>query len=100
MKITVAGIGYVGLSNAVLLAQNNIVTAVDVIKGKADLLNSKKSPIVDKEIEEYLSTKDLNLTATVDAETAYRKADFLKAPSAPGFLKARWPYGRRLTPDI
>ena len=63
MKITVAGIGYVGLSNAVLLAQNNIVTAVDVIKGKADLLNSKKSPIVDKEIEEYLSTKDLNLTA-------------------------------------
>ena len=77
MKITVAGIGYVGLSNAVLLAQNNIVTAVDVIKGKADLLNSKKSPIVDKEIEEYLSTKDLNLTATLDAETAYRKADFI-----------------------
>ena len=54
-KLAVAGTGYVGLSNAVLLAQNNIVTAVDVIKEKVDLLNSKKSPIVDREIEEYLS---------------------------------------------
>lgn len=76
-KIAVAGTGYVGLSNAVLLAQNNIVTAVDVIKEKVDLLNSKKSPIVDKEIEEYLSTKKLNLTATLDAETAYQNADFI-----------------------
>ena len=57
MNIAVAGTGYVGLSNAVLLAQNNMVTAVDVIKEKVDLLNSKKSPIVDKEIEDYLSTK-------------------------------------------
>ena len=76
-RITVAGTGYVGLSNAVLLAQNNMVTAVDVIKEKVDLLNSKKSPIVDKEIEEYLSTKKLNLTATLDAETAYQNADFI-----------------------
>ena len=76
-RITVAGTGYVGLSNAVLLAQNNIVTAVDVIKEKVDLLNSKKSPIVDKEIEDYLSTKELNLTATLDAETAYQNADFI-----------------------
>ena len=76
-RITVAGTGYVGLSNAVLLAQNNIVTAVDVIKEKVDLINSKKSPIVDKEIEEYLSTKELNLTATLDAETAYQNADFI-----------------------
>ena len=78
-RITVAGTGYVGLSNAVLLAQNNMVTAVDVIKEKVDLLNSKKSPIVDKEIEEYLSTKKLNLTATLDAETAYQNADFFYA---------------------
>ena len=77
MRITVAGAGYVGLSNAILLSQNNMVTAVDVIKEKVDLLNSRKSPIVDKEIEEYLSTKDLNLTATVDAETAYQNADFI-----------------------
>lgn len=76
-RITVAGTGYVGLSNAVLLAQNNIVTAVDVIKEKVDLINSKKSPIVDKEIEDYLSTKELNLIATLDAETAYRNADFI-----------------------
>lgn len=76
-RITVAGTGYVGLSNAVLLAQNNIVTAVDVIKEKVDLINSKKSPIVDKEIEDYLSTKELNLIATLDAEAAYRNADFI-----------------------
>ena len=76
-KLAVAGTGYVGLSNAVLLAQNNIVTAVDVIKEKVDLLNSKKSPIVDREIEEYLSTKELNLTATLDAKEAYSDADFV-----------------------
>lgn len=77
MRITVAGTGYVGLSNAVLLAQNNIVTAVDVIKEKVDLINSKKSPIVDKEIEDYLSTKELSLMATLDAKTAYQNADFI-----------------------
>lgn len=76
-KLAVAGTGYVGLSNAVLLAQNNIVTAVDVMKEKVDLLNLKKSPIVDKEIEDYLATKKLNLTATLDAEMAYRNADFI-----------------------
>ena len=77
MKITIVGIGYVGLSNAVLLAQNNIVTAVDVIKEKVDLLNSKKSPIVDKEIEEYLSTKKLNLIATTDIYKAYKDAEYV-----------------------
>ncbi len=77
MKITVAGTGYVGLSNAILLAQNNEVTAVDVVQSKVDLINSKKSPIVDKEIEEYLATKKLNLTATTDGENAYRNADFI-----------------------
>lgn len=77
MKIAVAGTGYVGLSNAILLAQHNEVKTVDIIQEKVDLINSKKSPIVDKEIYEYLSTKDLNLTATTDAMNAYRDADFI-----------------------
>ena len=68
MKIAVAGTGYVGLSNAILLAQNNEVTAIDIIQSKVDLINSKKSPIVDKEIEEFLSTKNLKLKATIDGE--------------------------------
>ena len=77
MKIAVAGTGYVGLSNAILLAQHNEVHAVDIIQEKVDLINRKKSPIVDKEIEEYLSTKALNLTATTDAKSAYADADFV-----------------------
>lgn len=77
MKIAIAGTGYVGLSNAVLLAQHNEVYAVDVIQEKVDLINSKKSPIMDKEIEEYLTTKSLNLTATTDAEVAYKGAKYV-----------------------
>lgn len=77
MKIAVAGTGYVGLSNAVLLSQHNEVKAVDVIQEKVDLINNKKSPIVDKEIEEYLVCKNLNLVATTDAEFAYKNADFV-----------------------
>lgn len=77
MKIAVAGTGYVGLSNAILLAQHNEVTAVDIVSQKVDMINSRKSPIADKEIEEYLSSKKLNLTATSDAEAAYRNADFI-----------------------
>lgn len=77
MKIAVAGTGYVGLSIAVLLAQNNHVTAVDIIPKKVGMINNKKSPIVDKEIEEYLSTKTLDLTATTDGASAYRDADFV-----------------------
>ena len=77
MKIAVAGTGYVGLSISVLLSQKNEVTAVDIIKEKVDMINSGISPIVDKEIEEYLKNKDLNLTATTDAESAYRDADFV-----------------------
>lgn len=76
-KIAVAGTGYVGLSNAILLAQNNEVFAVDIVPEKVELINNKKSPIVDKEIEEYLATKELNLTATVNAEEAYKNADFV-----------------------
>ena len=75
--IAVAGTGYVGLSNSILLAQNNKVFAVDIIESKVELINSGKSPIADREIEEYLAEKKLDLTATTDAETAYRNADFV-----------------------
>ena len=77
MKIVVVGAGYVGLSNAILLAQNNEVYLLDVIKEKVDLINSKKSPIVDKEIEEYLKYKKLNLVATLDDSDIYNKADYV-----------------------
>ena len=77
MKIAVAGTGYVGLSLAVLLAQHNEVTAVDIIPEKVDLINSKKSPIQDNYIEKYLAEKDLDLTATLDAESAYKDAEFV-----------------------
>ncbi len=77
MKIAVAGTGYVGLSMAVLLAQHNEVTAVDIIPEKVEMINNKKSPIVDREIEEYLAEKSLNLTATLDGDSAYKNADFV-----------------------
>ncbi len=77
MKIAVAGTGYVGLSMAVLLSQNNEVTAVDVIESKVNMINERKSPIVDDKIEEYLSQKSLNLFATTDGISAYRDADFV-----------------------
>ena len=77
MQIAVAGTGYVGLSLSVLLAQHNEVTAVDIVKEKVEQINNKKSPIVDKEIEEYLASHELNLTATTDAEKAYSKAEFV-----------------------
>lgn len=77
MKITIAGTGYVGLSNAILLAQHNDVIALDIIKDKVDMINNKKSPIIDPEIEEYLATKDLNLIATTDNFEAYKDADYV-----------------------
>lgn len=77
MKIAVAGTGYVGLSLAVLLSQHNEVWAVDIVQEKVDLINSKKSPIVDNEISEFFSSKKLNLTATTDAEKAYAGAEFV-----------------------
>lgn len=77
MKISIVGIGYVGLSNAILLAQHNEVIALDIIQEKVDMINNKKSPIVDKEIEEYLATKDLNLVATTDNYLAYKDADYV-----------------------
>ncbi|MDK0739647.1 nucleotide sugar dehydrogenase [Clostridium perfringens] len=77
MKIAIAGTGYVGLSNAILLAQNNEVVAVDIIKEKVDMINDKISPIVDKEIEEYLKNEKLNLIATTDSYKAYKDAEFV-----------------------
>ena len=77
LKIAVAGTGYVGLSNAVLLAQHNEVKAVDLVAEKVEMLNNKKSPIEDKEIAEYLTTKELNLKATLDAQEAYKDADYV-----------------------
>ena len=77
MKIAVAGTGYVGLSNAVLLAKNNEVVAVDIIEEKVNMINDKISPIVDKEIEDYLANKELNLVATTDVYKAYKDAEFV-----------------------
>lgn len=77
MKIAVAGTGYVGLSNAMLLAQHNEVVAVDIVADKVKLLNDKKSPIIDKEIEDFLLNKNLNFTATLDKKVAYKDAMFV-----------------------
>ncbi len=76
-KIAIAGIGYVGLSNAVLLSQHNEVVALDVVASKVDMINNRKSPIIDKELEEYLTYKKLNLKATTNPEEAYAGADFI-----------------------
>lgn len=77
MKIAIAGTGYVGLSNAILLAQHNEVVAVDIIQEKVDMINNKVSPIVDKEIQDYLTNKELNLVATTDTYKAYKDAEFV-----------------------
>lgn len=77
MKIAVAGTGYVGLSIATLLAQHHTVTAVDIIPEKVELINNRKSPIQDEYIEKYLAEKELDLTATLDAEAAYSDAEFV-----------------------
>ena len=77
MKIAISGTGYVGLSNAMLLSQNHEVVALDIIPEKIEQLNNKVSPIADTEIEDFLANKDLNFTATLDKELAYKNADFI-----------------------
>ena len=77
MKVAVVGVGYVGLSNAVLLAQHNEVIAVDVMQDRVDMVNARKSPIVDKELEEYLANKKLNLRASSDGKSFYKQADYI-----------------------
>ena len=77
MKIAIAGTGYVGLSNAILLSQHNEVIALDILQEKVDMINNKISPIVDKEIEEYLENKDLNLIATTNIQKAYQEAEYV-----------------------
>jgi UDPglucose 6-dehydrogenase len=81
MKISIAGTGYVGLSNAMLLSQNHEVIALDIIPEKTEQLNNKISPIVDAEIEDYLANKSLNFTVTLDKELAYKNSDELLADS-------------------
>ena len=76
-KIAVAGTGYVGLSIATLLSQHHQVTVVDIVQEKVDLINNRKSPIQDDYVEKYLAEKELNLTATLDAKTAYVDGDFV-----------------------
>lgn len=77
MKITIAGTGYVGLSNAILLAQHHQIIALDVIPEKVEQINQRRSPIADKELEDYLANKPLNLRATLDKFEAYESADFV-----------------------
>lgn len=77
MKITVVGMGYVGLSNAVLLAQHNEVTAIDIVEEKIEAVNQRRSPIIDQELQEYLSEKELNLVATTDVQRAYAEAQYV-----------------------
>ena len=77
MKIAIVGTGYVGLSNAILLAQNNEVVAVDIIEEKVNMINNRVSPISDKEIEEYLANKELNLVATTDNFKAFKDAEYV-----------------------
>ena len=102
-KIAVAGTGYVGLSIATLLAQHNHVVAVDIIPEKVEMINNRKSPIQDEYIEKYLAEKELDLTATLDGEVAYKDAEFvvIAAPTHYDSKKNYFDeYSRAVTPQI
>ena len=102
-KIAVAGTGYVGLSIATLLAQHNHVVAVDIIPEKVEMINNRKSPIQDEYIEKYLAEKELDLTATLDGEVAYKDAEFvvIAAPTNYDSKKNYFDeYSRAVTPQI
>ena len=100
MRITVAGVGYVGLSLAVLLARNNDVTAVTTTPSKAELINSRISPIQDKEIEEYLAARELNLKATTDKEAAYRNAEIVIIAAPTNYDPARGYFDTSAVEDV
>ena len=100
MRITVAGVGYVGLSLAVLLARNNDVTAVTTTPSKAELINSRISPIQDKEIEEYLAARELNLKATTDKEAAYRNAEMVIIAAPTNYDPARGYFDTSAVEDV
>lgn len=100
MRITVAGVGYVGLSLAVLLARNNDVTAVTTTPSKAELINSRISPIQDKEIEEYLAARELNLKATTDKEVAYRNAEMVIIAAPTNYDPARGYFDTSAVEDV
>ena len=100
MRITVAGVGYVGLSLAVLLARNNDVTAVTTTPSKAELINSRISPIQDKEIEEYLAARELDLKATTDKEAAYRNAEMVIIAAPTNYDPARGYFDTSAVEDV
>lgn len=100
MRITVAGVGYVGLSLAVLLARNNDVTAVTTTPLKAELINSRISPIQDEEIEEYLATRELDLKATTDKEAAYRNAEMVIIAAPTNYDPARGYFDTSAVEDV
>ncbi|RDU37127.1 UDP-glucose 6-dehydrogenase [Neobacillus piezotolerans] len=100
MKITITGIGYVGLSNAILLSQHNEVIALDINKEKVDMINNKRSPIIDNEIEEYLATKELNLTATIDNYKAYKDAEYVIISTPTNYDPKKNNFNTRTVEDV
>lgn len=100
MKIAVAGTGYVGLSNAILLSQSNEVIALDVLQEKVDMINNKRSPIIDHEIEEFLATKELNLTATTDYYKAFRDAEYVIISTPTDYDPVKNHFNTRTVEDV